>query len=147
LIDLLFAANGHSYESLLPYVRTIRLDGVQVRTLDIEGLLKTKMTYRDKDRIDRQVLERLQVDVPLLQQLRGTPLRPVQSQAVSKIGFDPKARMLVVQYTSGTTIYGYPHLSDEEVAGLLAVLESDDSIGHYISTVIKPNHDHERIQL
>ena len=147
LIDLLFAANGHSYESLLPHVRKFEVDGVQVRTLDIEGLLKTKMTYRDKDRIDRQVLERLQVEVPLLQQLQRTPLRPVDSQAVSKMGFDPKARMLVVQFTSGTTIYGYPNLSDEEVAGLLAVLESDDSIGHYISTVIKPNHDHERIQL
>jgi hypothetical protein len=26
--------------------------------LDIEGLLKTKQTTRDKDRLDRQVLER-----------------------------------------------------------------------------------------
>jgi hypothetical protein len=35
------------------------VDGVQVRTLDIEGLLKTKTDYRDKDRIDREALLRL----------------------------------------------------------------------------------------
>lgn len=59
LIDLLFAANGQTYESLAPHVRTIEVDGVQIRTLDIEGLLKTKTDYRDKDRIDREALMRL----------------------------------------------------------------------------------------
>lgn len=59
LIDLLFAANGQTYESLQTHVRVLDLEGVQVRTLDIEGLLKTKTDYRDKDRIDRDVLERL----------------------------------------------------------------------------------------
>lgn len=59
LIDLLFAANGQSYESLQNHVRTLTVDGVQIRTLDIEGLLKTKTDYRDKDRIDREALLRL----------------------------------------------------------------------------------------
>lgn len=59
LIDLLFAANGQTYESLQDHVRTIVVDGVQIRTLDIDGLLKTKTDYRDKDRIDREVLLRL----------------------------------------------------------------------------------------
>lgn len=59
LIDLLFAANGETYESLQPYVRSLDIDGVRIRTLDIEGLLKTKTDYRDKDRIDREALERL----------------------------------------------------------------------------------------
>ena len=59
LIDLLFAANGQTYESLQEHVRTLSVDGVQIRTLDIEGLLKTKTDYRDKDRIDREVLLRL----------------------------------------------------------------------------------------
>lgn len=59
LIDLLFAANGQSYESLQPHVRTLEIEGVQVRTLDIEGLLKTKTDYREKDRIDRDALERI----------------------------------------------------------------------------------------
>lgn len=59
LIDLLFAANGQTYESLLPHVRTLHIEGVDIRTLDIEGLLKTKTEYRDKDRIDRSALEQL----------------------------------------------------------------------------------------
>jgi hypothetical protein len=59
LIDLLFAANGQTYESLQPHVRTLDVEGVEIRTLDIEGLLKTKTDYRDKDRIDREALERL----------------------------------------------------------------------------------------
>ena len=59
LVDLLFAANGQTYEGLQDHVRTITIDGVEIRTLDIEGLLKTKTDYRDKDRIDREALERL----------------------------------------------------------------------------------------
>lgn len=59
LIDLLFAANGQTYESLQDHIRTLTVDGVQINTLDIEGLLKTKTDYRDKDRIDREALERL----------------------------------------------------------------------------------------
>jgi hypothetical protein len=59
LVDLLFAANGQTYESLQDHVRVVELDGVEIRTLDIEGLLKTKTDYRDKDRIDREALTRL----------------------------------------------------------------------------------------
>jgi len=59
LIDLLFAANGQTYESLQDHVRILRVEGVDIRTLDIEGLLKTKTDYRDKDRIDREALTRL----------------------------------------------------------------------------------------
>lgn len=59
LIDLLFAANGQTYASLHDHIRTLSIEGVEVRTLDIEGLLKTKTEYRDKDRIDREALERL----------------------------------------------------------------------------------------
>jgi len=59
LIDLLFAANGEDFSSLQPHVRELEVDGVRIRTLDIDGLLKTKTGYRDKDRIDREALERL----------------------------------------------------------------------------------------
>jgi hypothetical protein len=57
MIDLLFAANGETYESLKPHMRRIELDGVPINTLDVEGLLKTKTDYRDKDKIDRLALE------------------------------------------------------------------------------------------
>ena len=42
LVDLLFGANGESYESLQPHVRTLEVQGVTIRTLDIEGLLKPR---------------------------------------------------------------------------------------------------------
>jgi len=44
---------------LQDHIRVLRVEGVEVRTLDIEGLLKTKTDYRDKDRIDREALNRL----------------------------------------------------------------------------------------
>ncbi len=63
LIDILFAANGQTYQSLQDHVRTLVVDGVAIRTLDIEGLLKTKTDYRDKDRLDREVLTRLKAQL------------------------------------------------------------------------------------
>jgi len=65
LIDILFSANGETYESLQPYVVTTEIEGVPIVTLNIEGVLKTKTNFRDKDRIDREALGRL------LEQLRG----------------------------------------------------------------------------
>lgn len=64
LVDLLFAANGETYDSLQPHVRTLTVEGVAITTLDIEGLLKTKGTQRDKDIIDRRAL------TEILQRLR-----------------------------------------------------------------------------
>lgn len=58
VVDLMFNACGESYESLQAYAVTIDFDGVPVRTLNIEGLLKTKQTSRDKDKLDRMILER-----------------------------------------------------------------------------------------
>ena len=58
VVDLLFQACGETYETLLPHAVTIDLEGVPVRTLDIEGLLKTKQGSRAKDMLDREILER-----------------------------------------------------------------------------------------
>ncbi|MBM3343007.1 MAG: nucleotidyltransferase family protein [Betaproteobacteria bacterium] len=63
LIDLLFAANGETYESLQPHVRELTVQGVAIRTLDIEGLLKTKTNFRDKDVLDRQALLKILADL------------------------------------------------------------------------------------
>jgi hypothetical protein len=60
LIDLLFAANGQTFESIASHVRQVQVQGVPVNVLDIEGLLKTKTDYREKDLIDKQVLRRIQ---------------------------------------------------------------------------------------
>lgn len=57
VVDLMFNACGETYESLRPHAITIDFDGIPVRTLDIEGLLKTKQTLRVKDKLDRDILE------------------------------------------------------------------------------------------
>lgn len=59
LVDLLFAANGQSYETMQPHVRELDIEGVPVRVLDIDGLLKTKTDFREKDILDRRMLERI----------------------------------------------------------------------------------------
>ena len=59
LVDLLFAANGETYESVQPYVRELLIDGTPVRVLNIDGLIKTKTDYREKDVLDKRVLSRI----------------------------------------------------------------------------------------
>ena len=58
VVDLMFRACGQTYDSLLPHAVTVDFEGVPIRTLDLEGMLKTKQTTRDKDKLDRIVLER-----------------------------------------------------------------------------------------
>jgi hypothetical protein len=59
LVDLLFVANGQTYESVQPYVREIEVEGTPVRVLNIDGLIKTKTDFREKDVLDKQVLQRI----------------------------------------------------------------------------------------
>lgn len=58
VVDVLLNANGHSYEALSRYTEIVDLDGIPVRTINLEGLLLTKRTLREKDIADRMVLER-----------------------------------------------------------------------------------------
>ena len=58
VIDLMLNANGETFDSLKYHVEIIDLDGLPVRTIDLEGLLLTKKTQRDKDIVDRMVIER-----------------------------------------------------------------------------------------
>lgn len=58
VVDVMFNACGESYESLRPFARTARFeDGTEIRTLDLEGLLRTKQTSRGKDEEDRVFIE------------------------------------------------------------------------------------------
>jgi hypothetical protein len=59
IVDLLFAANGETYESVQPYVRVLTVEGVPIRVLNIDGLLRTKTQTREKDLLDRRMLERI----------------------------------------------------------------------------------------
>jgi hypothetical protein len=38
-------------------MKQIHIDDIPVKTLTLEGLLKTKQTVREKDFMDRQILE------------------------------------------------------------------------------------------
>jgi len=63
LVDLLFAANGETYESVQPYVRELIVEGTPVRVLNIDGLIKTKPDYREKDLLDKRVLAQMKKDL------------------------------------------------------------------------------------
>ncbi|MCL2160269.1 MAG: hypothetical protein FWH56_00045 [Betaproteobacteria bacterium] len=58
VVDIMFNACGETFETLKEYAQTIDLEGVPVRTLNLEGLIHTKRTQRDKDIVDRLILER-----------------------------------------------------------------------------------------
>ena len=59
LVDLLFAANGETYASVQPHVRELIVEGTPIRVLNIDGLVKTKTDYREKDLLDKRVLARI----------------------------------------------------------------------------------------
>ena len=63
LVDLLFAANGETYESVQPHVRELTIEGTPVKVLNIDGLIKTKTDYREKDLLDKRVLARIRDDL------------------------------------------------------------------------------------
>ena len=59
MIDLLFSANGQTYESVQPWIRQLDIEGTPVKVLDIDGLIRTKTDYREKDLLDKRVLLRI----------------------------------------------------------------------------------------
>lgn len=58
LVDIMLNACGETYDSLKQFAVTVDLEGIPVRTVNLEGLLRTKQTMRDKDVADRHILER-----------------------------------------------------------------------------------------
>lgn len=58
VVDIMLNAAGETHETLKQFAEMLDLDGIPVRTINLEGLLRTKQTMRDKDMADRIVLER-----------------------------------------------------------------------------------------
>lgn len=58
VVDIMFNACGESYDSLKKYAETIEIDGIPIRTVNLEGLLLTKKSPRDRDIPDRLILEK-----------------------------------------------------------------------------------------
>ena len=63
---------SETYQSLLPCATTINFDRIPVRSLSLEGLLKTKQTSRDRDTLDRIILERALEELKKANQQWGT---------------------------------------------------------------------------
>lgn len=58
IVDIMLSAGGETYDTLRQHAETIDLEGLQVRTVNLEGLLRTKQSMRDKDAADRVIIER-----------------------------------------------------------------------------------------
>lgn len=59
VVDIMFNACGETFESLKQHEETIVVNNsFSVRTINLEGLLKTKQSMRDKDQPDRLILMR-----------------------------------------------------------------------------------------
>ena len=56
-VDVMPSIAGHSWEDMRPYVTSMQIDGVTIRLLDLQGLLKTKQGARPKDQMDATVLQ------------------------------------------------------------------------------------------
>jgi hypothetical protein len=57
-VDVLPAAAGVPWETLRRYIEVVELEGVRLRVLSLEGLLKTKSGDRPKDRMDAEAIAR-----------------------------------------------------------------------------------------
>ncbi len=57
-VDVLPAAAGVPWEALRAYIEEVELEGVRLRVLSLEGLLKTKTGDRPKDRMDAEAIAR-----------------------------------------------------------------------------------------
>jgi len=55
-IDVMPSIAGHSWDEMRSYIQIIDLDGVPLKLLNLEGLLRTKQGARPKDQMDAAVL-------------------------------------------------------------------------------------------
>jgi len=58
MVDVLPAAAGVPWEALREFIQDVMIDGIRVRVLSLEGLLKTKSGARPKDQIDAAAITR-----------------------------------------------------------------------------------------
>jgi hypothetical protein len=65
-VDVMPSIAGLSWEEMKPHITSMSIDGVNIRLIDLPGLLKTKQGARPKDQMDAAViaaaLEKLRKD-------------------------------------------------------------------------------------
>jgi len=57
VVDIMLNAGGETFDTLKQHAETVDLDDLPVHTVNLEGLLRTKQSMRDKDIADRAVIE------------------------------------------------------------------------------------------
>ncbi|MGB6449219.1 MAG: hypothetical protein WBE92_00545 [Steroidobacteraceae bacterium] len=55
-IDVMPSIAGQTWEQMQPYIESVDLDGVELKLLNLEGLLLTKRGARPKDQLDAALL-------------------------------------------------------------------------------------------
>ena len=55
-VDVMPAVAGHSWDDMVTHIATVKVDGINIRLLDLRGLLKTKQGLRPKDQMDAAVI-------------------------------------------------------------------------------------------
>lgn len=65
---------------------------------------------------------------------------PVDSTNVARVGYDPEAQEIYVEFLSGTT---YKYSSADEQT--FEELRDAPSVGSYLNRVIKPNYDYQQL--
>ena len=60
-IDILFVANDMTFEQFREHLERRDFNGCEITTLDLDGLIKSKETTRDTDKIDVAKLRRLRI--------------------------------------------------------------------------------------
>ena len=58
VVDIMLNVAGETYDTLKQYAETVDFDGLPIRTVNLQGLLRTKQSMRDKDVADRIIIER-----------------------------------------------------------------------------------------
>jgi hypothetical protein len=53
VVDIMLNAAGETYDTLKQYAETVDFDGLPIRTVNLQGVLRTKQSMRDKDVADR----------------------------------------------------------------------------------------------
>ena len=88
-IDLLYVAASKKFDDLRGHIKHINFNGVEVSTLDVDGMLESKQTNREEDIPDRLKLQRLRT--ALFDQERDRRLAAVPGLARNAA---PAARLL-----------------------------------------------------
>lgn len=70
------------------------------------------------------------------------------SEAVQSIDYSGKLKILEVEFIGGNGgVYHYVNVSRDVWKAIQKTIESGDSLGTYINTVVKANHDYYKLEV